>query len=660
MTDEDTISRSGRIDRRKFIAGVGTGVALGLAGCTGDSGQSGQQGNGNGNSGGNQNQQGGSGNTQQTANPSKRVKGGKPILGMYSPPDNLNPLKTGSAYSWTILENIYTFGTYPDVNTYKPGPWGFQDWTLNEQNIGTGKPTIVGNLRDDLTFSDGKKVTAEDVKFTVEYIQEQEPAGTISASQVESVEEVKIDKKSGTRVEYYLSKPDSAWLTGVVGQIILPKHIWKDVANSQKYSPRKNGGPVGSGPMTLDDYSWENWFELSMRSDDAIPWNELDYTEWLVPEGPFVDGLRVEVFGTQNAMIQSLLDGKIDQSYGTVPVEDAVTAQQQSSLEVIQSADDGWHHQSFNTRRVPLDDPAFRQMIVKALNQTWVIEKLYRGIGAEYGDYATPKAYKDWRPPVPAKSDGEYEGIRIPDLEFPSQKNTYSLSQSDVDALRSFLLDHPNAKHDYSLGPAVSNEVQSPDGKSIYVNGEPLVEAHTNNDGQSMGKPLEMSYNPPSQDPKSAQIASSWGKALNTVGVPTVSNVQAFNSQLAKVYANEDFDMFEMGWTGIVWNNDHYKQFYSSEGADGPNEQIKVQTFNPMGYTAADDLIFKQASMMDPKERKPIVKKALAKIYQDSPTQITHYANVLQPVTTRFGGRVEAVGGVTHKQTWLNIWKKQQ
>jgi peptide/nickel transport system substrate-binding protein len=652
MANNDTISRRRRIDRRTFLASVGTGVAVGLAGCS--------EGEGNGKG------QGGPTQGKETptgpASKAKRTKGGTPILGMPNAPNNLNILKTSSAYALDILDMIYSSGTLAHPDTGKPIPWLMKDWTLHEKNVGTEKPTVVANLRDDITFNDGKPVTAEDVKFTVEYVKEQQPGGTISAVQFENVADVKIDKKKGTRVEYYFSQKDAGWLSEVVGTVILPKHVWKDVADYATYSPRKEGekGIVGAGPMILNKYNWESWFELKMRPDDEIPWNEAEYTTWLADEGPFIDALRIEVFGSRNALFRALLAGNIDQSYGTAPINKALKATKQSSLDVKKSQEDGWHHHSFNTRRVPLDDPVFRQFLVKALDQTWVIEELYKGIGAQYGDYGTPKAYQDWRPPVPSKIEGDYEGIPIPDLTYPGTESGYHVDPATTDALRSFLLENPDAKHDYSLGKAVSKQVTSSDGKSIYVNGKPLIDAHTDNNGNSLHKPLVMSYNSPNKEPKSNAIASQWVDALNKIGVPTTTSITAFNAQLTQVYSREDFDMYGMGWTRRPWINTYHIEFFSSKGADGPNEQITAQKFNAMGYTGADDLIFEQASLMDPQQRMPIVRKILAKIYHDAPTLITHYARVLQPVTTRFGGRVTAVGGVTNLHSWLNMYKRTQ
>ena len=644
MADKENIKRIGGVDRRKFLTGIGTGVTASIAGCSGSDSQETTE---------ETTTSGGDTETTQSNDTSEggTVQGGKPVLGMTSAPNSLNVLSTSTAYAFTILDNIYTYGTTLHPTSQEPLGWGFKDWTVEPGNVGSSEPTITATLRDDLTFNDGKKLTAEDVKFTVEYIQEQEPAGSISASQFSSVEEVQVDDPKGTTVNYFFKEKDSAWFVDVLGNVILPKHIWKDVSDYSKYSPRKSKeGIVGSGPMKLRDFSWENWYELEMR-DEGIPWNGLDYTDWLHEDGPFIDALRLEIFGSENAMNQALMNGKIDQTYGTIPVDKAAKATKNDSLKVKKSEDDGWAHHSFNLDRVPLDDPAFRQLLVMLLDTKFVIEDLHKGIGARPGDYATPYAFKSWRPPKPTETD-EYEGIKLPDLVFPGTRGENTLDQKAVDKARNFLMNHPRAKHDYSVGEAKSGVTTAPDSKELYVNGKPLTEAHTNNDGEPGQGPLEMSYNPPSSSPIGARRVSNWVSALKRVGIPVRGLVQSFNSQIPKVYQKRDFDMFEMGWTGLDISNTHYNQFFGEKG-------IKPNGFNPMHYTGAQELINENKSIMEMEPRKPIVKKILAQIWHDAPTLIVNYANVLQPVSKKYGGRVKRVGGVTNSDTWLNTRKKK-
>ena len=77
--------------------------------------------------------------------------------------------------------------------------------------------------------------------------------------------------------------------------------------------------------------------------------------------------------------------------------------------------------------------------------------------------------------------------------------------------------------------------------------------------------------------------------------------------------------------------------------------------FNPMGYTGADDLINQQAELMAAEPRKPLVKKVLATIWNDAPTNVMFYDKLLNPVNDDWTGWIPTVGGPMTAASNLNI-----
>jgi len=270
-------------------------------------------------------------------------RGGTPIVGLDDPPDTLNILKATSESTFRVLDQLYSRGTTLDPADQQFEPWAFEDWTLEPANVGGSRPTITASLRDDLTFNDGEPVTAEDVQFTVEYLEEQEPGASIHAGLVSAVDSVGVDSPDGTTVHYYLDEADARWFTSILGLPILPMHIWRHVADYTTYEPSNEPeGVVGSGPMTLEDFSWENWYELSMRPREEIPWNSAEGIDWLHDDGPFVDGVRVEVFGSRSALEQAVLNGDVAVAAGSWDPDDAIGAGESDSLDVATSSAMAW------------------------------------------------------------------------------------------------------------------------------------------------------------------------------------------------------------------------------------------------------------------------------------------------------------------------------
>lgn len=643
------LQRSGRINRRKFLTGVGAGVTAGLAGCgTDDPGQEGTTEPGDDTTA-----------PDDTTQPDddggeEPSSGGKPVIGLAIAPDTLNPLVATTTYSFYIIDRIwspYSVANHPNDQSFQP--WYFTDWELNEDNIDSSDPTFTAELRDDLTFTDGEALTAEDFQFSAEYFKENNPAGSYTGAAHQNIDEVGVDSADGTTVSVYMSEPDQRWLGSILGYPILPKHIWEGVDDYTEYSPRDEDELIGAGAWELVDYDWENWFDFDLRDD----WNvaSADYVDWLDDGAPFVDGLRFEIFGSRDSMEQAILDGEIDGGFasGGFSINNAIQAEQSDDHTVLESQDAGYNHVSFNLRRVPFDDIAFRQFLVKCNDTTWIVEDPYEGIGAIAGDYAVPPELEDWRPPSPTEAD-EFEGIPLPDLEFPGSAGSFDLSEDEVMDAREFLTEHSDAEHEYSFEEGDSDAISSADGLELFVNGEPLEEAHTNNDGEGGQGPLQFMCEPPQEDTVQARTAQQFVSLMQKIGVPMEQQVQTFNSMSPAVYLEEDFDLYSMGW-GLTVDMTHFAGLYSSEQADLDSSENEVQMFNAMGYTGADDLIADDLALMDFDDRAMPVKKIQAQMWHDAPTDITEFFNLLEPTTNAYEGWIEAFGGSVTEASFLNI-----
>lgn len=574
---------------------------------------------------------------------------------MGTSPNKFNPLWGSNRL---LTELLYSSGTVVHPWTGQFTPWAFRDWRLNAKNVGTASPTLVGTLRDDLTFSDGTPVSAEDAKFTAEFITEQRVTGSIAASQFDRVEAIHVDTPKGRTVNYFFEEADAGWFTDVLGQILLPKHVWEDVTDYQQYTPRETvEGIVGSGPFTVRAFNMGNWIELERRPDDEIWQTDATYVDWFHEEAPFIDGVRIQFFGTDDETRRAVRSGDIDASLKSVPLDDAVSATNDDRLVVKSSPTAGWHHHSYNTRRVPLDDPVFRRFLVLTVDKTWIVEALNGGISARQGSYATTDLYDEWRPPEPDDQD-KYRGVRTPSLAFPGEAGTFEVGPDAIDSARSYLEESIDSTHDYSWIGIEDKYANSPDGKVLHVNGTVFNEAHTDNSGEPNGGPLVVSFNPPQEDLDEARIAQQWIETLRKIGVPVVPEIESLNSQLSRVLGAEDFDVFAGNWTNIPTDHTHFKQLFGRWGADIDGDR-DVLMLNPMGYTGADQLIEEQRSVMNVEQRKPLVKELLATIWNDAPTNILKHDVRLQPVNRRWTGWIETPAfGVLNVNTFLNLrWR---
>lgn len=118
-----------------------------------------------------------------------------------------------------------------------------ESWELDKKTN-----TYTFHLRQDVTWHDGEKFTAEDVKFTIEAIMDPKNESE-NASNYEDVE--KITVVDDHTVQFQLSAPNYAFLDYMT-MAILPKHLLegKDMQTDDYFRH-----PIGTGPYQLR--SWD-------------------------------------------------------------------------------------------------------------------------------------------------------------------------------------------------------------------------------------------------------------------------------------------------------------------------------------------------------------------------------------------------------------------
>lgn len=125
--------------------------------------------------------------------------------------------------------------TVPDVAT---------GWTISPDKL-----IYTFTLRNDVFWSDGAPVTAEDVLFTVKTLQD--PAFTGNADLAALWHNIAVEVVDDHTVRFSLPEPFSPFLDQTtVG--LLPAHILQDVPVAQMAAHPFSAQPVGNGPFKLE------------------------------------------------------------------------------------------------------------------------------------------------------------------------------------------------------------------------------------------------------------------------------------------------------------------------------------------------------------------------------------------------------------------------
>ncbi|MEM2311050.1 MAG: ABC transporter substrate-binding protein [Candidatus Methanomethylicia archaeon] len=161
-------------------------------------------------------------------------------------PKTLNPCKVTAGWDLEAINRIYD--TLMRLDLYQNYiPWMAKSWepVVFPQN---NTQIITFYLYENITWHDGKPLTAEDVKFTIEYYRDYEiPPYMPYVSPV-----YKIETPSKYTVKIYLNTTSVIALYNIGTMLyILPKHLWQNVTDPLEYEPKV---PIGSGPFKFVEW----------------------------------------------------------------------------------------------------------------------------------------------------------------------------------------------------------------------------------------------------------------------------------------------------------------------------------------------------------------------------------------------------------------------
>jgi peptide/nickel transport system substrate-binding protein len=289
--------------------------------------------------------------------------------GINSPLKNMNPVAAKDHLEFMELRMIYDrlFRISPNG---KAEPWAAESYKVIDPT------TIELTLRKGMKFHDGVEVTAEDVKFTLDYhTQWKAPFFVDSLKHLDSVE---TSGKYGIRLK--LKDPYAPFIPNLLGAIfILPKHIWQDIPDKVDVSDPLNYAnekPIGSGPFKFD--YWDRGRELKVSA----------FKEHF--NAPKVDGIIRVVYGSHDAMAVAIEKGECDRTRYILKPSLLMDLQKVKNVVAKGYPNHGFYTLSYHTRRPPLDDPAFRMAIDYVIPRELMIEAILSGFGAPGGSVIAP------------------------------------------------------------------------------------------------------------------------------------------------------------------------------------------------------------------------------------------------------------------------------
>lgn len=164
--------------------------------------------------------------------------------------------------------------------------------------------TYTVKLKENLRWSDGKKLTADDVVFTIA-LAKNPLVGSPRRANWEGVEIEQIDERA---VKFHLKKAYVPFVENLTLGI-LPRHRWEEVPPSQIAFAELNADPVGAGPYKIKD--------IKRNSLGSIVSIKLKANKYFVLGKPHIKSILLNFYLDEEKALKDLQQRRID-SLGSV------------------------------------------------------------------------------------------------------------------------------------------------------------------------------------------------------------------------------------------------------------------------------------------------------------------------------------------------------
>ncbi|MGN8553161.1 UNVERIFIED_CONTAM: ABC transporter substrate-binding protein [Microbacterium sp. SLM126] len=280
--------------------------------------------------------------------------------------NGVDPQTAETARSWMLMSLAYETLVDLDEN-FEPVPALAESWEV------VSPTEYVFTLRDDAQFSNGRTVTPEDVKGTIERLKE---IGGSWAGQIAAVESVEVT--GDNEVTFTLSAPSTPLLGALahVATAVLP------MAEIESGEVDITQEMVGAGPYIATDHVQDESWTFEKNPD------------YFAADDVSIDTLDVKIVPDEANRLAGIRDGSADYAFFNNPdALDLLAGTPEAAAVSQQNTDFFFLILNSQNPDSPLYDPAVRLAVNAAVDREQIAEIAFGGTAVPTG--LTPFALPD-------------------------------------------------------------------------------------------------------------------------------------------------------------------------------------------------------------------------------------------------------------------------
>ncbi|WP_096186260.1 ABC transporter substrate-binding protein [Evansella halocellulosilytica] len=274
-------------------------------------------------------------------------------VGITTDESTLNPYTYVTGYPGLDMINLLYDNLFQLDSENLPVPWLVEDYDVSEDGL-----VYNFKLHEGVTWHDGETLTADDVKFTVEYFREY-PKSRFT-NPLSSIENIEVH--SDTEFTFELTQAEANFMVQPLADLpILPEHIWKDIDN-----PDDENNSIGSGPYVLQDYRSSQYYTMVANED-------------YYRGSPMIKEIIFPIIEDTTALFTALGAGEIDVISASISPE--LVEQFENNPAITVERGPGYSTALFqiNAEKYPMTEKPFRQAISHAVNTEDLVDTILLG-----------------------------------------------------------------------------------------------------------------------------------------------------------------------------------------------------------------------------------------------------------------------------------------
>lgn len=236
-------------------------------------------------------------------------------------------------------------------------------------------------IKDNLYWSDGREVTPDDVKFSIEYTGGNNPsAGWIK----DTLKEAQV--KGNNAVILTFNKPYTRLNLEFATYNIFPKHVWQDIDDPMKYT--NTGVNVGFGPFFIE--------KIDLNAG-LISFKKNPYWKGKKPE---IDSYEIHTFKSIDVLSLALEKGEVDTYFkyaSSYPYANIDRLKKTGKFDFVEKQNIGLVFLGFNLKKEPVSDRIFRKALSYAIDYEEIVKLDALGYGRVPNRGFVPKSMGEFK-----------------------------------------------------------------------------------------------------------------------------------------------------------------------------------------------------------------------------------------------------------------------